>query len=146
MSIYNQHESTRTAVKAEIVPIVLCRWCSHRQLLSSGMSHCIVWLQYTDISYKSAAFIIRSLGGSRHTATRLHGITQQQTVIFHIIRHIHKIVESDLALSCLSFRLSTWNNLAPTGRIFKKFDIRLFFENLLRKFKSDLNLTRIKGT
>jgi hypothetical protein len=34
-----------------------------------------------------------------------------------------------------SVRLSVWKNLAPTGRIFMKFDIRLFFENLFRKFK-----------
>jgi len=39
-----------------------------------------------------------------------------------------------------------WNNLAPTGHIFKKFDVGEFFENLLRKFKFDLNLTRIMGT
>ena len=32
-------------------------------------------------------------------------------------------------------RLSAWNNSVPTGRIFMKFDIRLFFENTLRKFK-----------
>jgi hypothetical protein len=32
-----------------------------------------------------------------------------------------------------SVRLSTWNNSAPTGRIFTKFGIRGFFENLSRK-------------
>ena len=36
--------------------------------------------------------------------------------------------------------------MSPTGRIFKKFDVGVFFENLLRKFKFDLNLTRIMGT
>jgi hypothetical protein len=34
-----------------------------------------------------------------------------------------------LASSCLS----AWSNSAPTGRIFVKFDIRQFFENLSRK-------------
>jgi hypothetical protein len=35
----------------------------------------------------------------------------------------------------LSVRPSTWKNSAPTGRIFMKFDIWVFFENLSRKFK-----------
>ena len=34
-------------------------------------------------------------------------------------------------LSCLS----SWNNSAPTGRIFMKFDIYAFFEKVLGKFK-----------
>jgi hypothetical protein len=40
-----------------------------------------------------------------------------------------------LASSCLSVRPSAWNNSAPTGRIFMKFNIRGFFENLSRKLK-----------
>jgi len=40
-----------------------------------------------------------------------------------------------LASSCLSVCLSAWNNSAPTGRIFLKFDIWVFFENRSRKFK-----------
>jgi hypothetical protein len=35
--------------------------------------------------------------------------------------------------------------LAPTGRIFMKFDIWVYFENLSRKFKFHWNLTRIMG-
>ena len=35
----------------------------------------------------------------------------------------------------LSARLSAWNNSVPTGRIFMKFDILVFFENKPRKFK-----------
>jgi hypothetical protein len=35
----------------------------------------------------------------------------------------------------LSVRSSTWNNSAPTGRIFMKFYIWVYLENLLRKFK-----------
>jgi hypothetical protein len=34
-----------------------------------------------------------------------------------------------------SVRPSAWNNSAPTGQIFMKFDIWVFFEDLLRKFK-----------
>ena len=35
---------------------------------------------------------------------------------------------------CPSVRPSAWNNSAPTGRIFMKFDIWIFFENLSKKF------------
>jgi hypothetical protein len=38
------------------------------------------------------------------------------------------------------------DNLAPTRRIFMKFDIWGFFENLSRIFKFHLYRTRIKGT
>ena len=37
-------------------------------------------------------------------------------------------------------------NSAPTGRIFMKFDIRVFFENLLRIFKFRENLIGMTGT
>jgi len=46
----------------------------------------------------------------------------------------------------MSVRPSAWNNSAPTGRIFIKFDIRGFFENLLRNFKFHENRKRVKGT
>jgi len=40
----------------------------------------------------------------------------------------------------------SWNNSAPTGRMFIKFDISGFFKNLLRKFKCRYNQTKRKGT
>jgi len=46
----------------------------------------------------------------------------------------------------VSVRLSAWNNSAPIGRIFMKFNISVFFENTSRKFKFHQNLTRIAGT
>ena len=41
---------------------------------------------------------------------------------------------------------SAWKNSAPTRRIFIEVDIRVFFENLPRKFKFNENLARITGT
>jgi hypothetical protein len=46
----------------------------------------------------------------------------------------------------MSVRLSAWENSAPIGRIFMKFDIWGFFENMSRKFKHHQNRTRINGT
>jgi hypothetical protein len=48
--------------------------------------------------------------------------------------------------SCLSVRPTAWNNSALTGRIFIRSDTwAFFFLNLVRKFKSHSNLTRITG-
>jgi hypothetical protein len=60
-----------------------------------------------------------------------------QTQYFYAL--LQNCEEQPLASTCLSVRpfvrLSTCNNSAPTGRIFTKFDICVFFENLSRKFK-----------
>jgi len=46
-----------------------------------------------------------------------------------------------------SVHLYTWNNSAPTGRIFMKFDIwRVFLSNLSRQFKFHCNLITVTGT
>jgi len=58
---------------------------------------------------------------------------------------LQKITINFVMSLCLSVRLSPWNMSAPTGRIFMKFDIWIFFENLLRKFKFHWNMTRITG-
>ena len=47
---------------------------------------------------------------------------------------------------CPPVRPSSWNNSAPTERIFMKFDISVFCENLCRKSKLYRNLTRITDT
>jgi len=46
----------------------------------------------------------------------------------------------------MSVYLSEWKDSAPTGRIFMKFDIWVFFEKLSRRFKYHYKLTRITGT
>jgi hypothetical protein len=50
------------------------------------------------------------------------------------------------ASSCLSVRLPVQNSSAPTGRIFVKFEVLIFFENPSRKFKCHWNTKRITGT
>jgi hypothetical protein len=47
---------------------------------------------------------------------------------------------------CLSVRPSAWNYSAPTGRILKRFNIWVFFENLSEALKFYKSLTRITGT
>jgi len=68
----------------------------------------------------------------------------KRSIIFRCVRKIAK--KQLLASSCLSVLSSAWNNSALTGRIFMKFDIWVFFENLSWKIKFHYNLTRIPGT
>jgi hypothetical protein len=58
---------------------------------------------------------------------------------------VRKATISIVMSLCPSTCSSTWKNSVPTGRIFMKFDIRVFIENLLRKFKFHWNLTKITG-
>jgi hypothetical protein len=44
----------------------------------------------------------------------------------------------------MSVRPFTRNNSAPTGQIFTKFDIQIFSENLLGKFKFHYHVTKEK--
>ena len=65
--------------------------------------------------------------------------------LFHLtelltVRLESKTVKGDYLLSHAG--LSAWNNSAATARIFTKFDTRVLFENLSRKFKFRENLTR----
>jgi hypothetical protein len=78
---------------------------------------------------------------------RLRQHPQFLTLVF---RRVSKIAKKRLlASSGLSVRLcvlpSTWNNSAPTGRIFIKFDIEDFLK-ICRTFKFLLNRTRINGS
>jgi hypothetical protein len=59
----------------------------------------------------------------------------QCTRIFVLFRRFRKIAKRDRFVVCV--RLSAWNNSARTPQIFVKFYIRVFFENLPRKFKFD---------
>jgi len=45
----------------------------------------------------------------------------------------------------MSICLPAWNIWAPTGQIFMKLDVWVFFEDLLREFKFNRNRTNING-
>jgi len=56
-----------------------------------------------------------------------------------IFRRVRKIAEGELLdSSCLSVYPSAWNNWAPTGRIFMKFDIQVFFRKSVAKIQFSL--------
>jgi len=51
------------------------------------------------------------------------------------VREIAKVTVSFVMPVCSSAHPSTWNDSAPTKRIFLKFDISIFSESLSGKFK-----------
>jgi hypothetical protein len=57
--------------------------------------------------------------------------------LWHFCMYVYEYMHACMSVhsSVLSVNPSTWKNSAPTGKIFKKFDIWVFFENLSRKFK-----------
>ena len=65
-----------------------------------------------------------------HTALYKYIVVSLFTYFWARSQHCEKPL---LASSCLSVCPSAWNNSAPTGRVFMKFDIVVFFENLSRK-------------
>jgi hypothetical protein len=60
-----------------------------------------------------------------------------------ILRRVREIAKSDN--SFISVRPPAWNNSAPTGRIFMRFDIWPFFENLWRKIQVSLKSNKNNG-
>lgn len=62
-----------------------------------------------------------------------------------VFRCIHKIAKSDYYLHhvCLSVHLTAWNNSVPTGHIFVKFDVYVFFkiQLLLKSYKKNRYFT-----
>ena len=59
------------------------------------------------------------------------------TLQAHLLGALTKLRKATIRSPCLSVSPSSWNNSAPTGRIFMKFDIWAFLENLSRKFKKN---------
>ena len=67
--------------------------------------------------------------------SRIHSLIWRSVALPYCFQALWQSFEKrPLTSSWLSFRL---NNLTPTGRIFIKFCIWVFFQNLSRKFKSD---------
>jgi len=73
------------------------------------------------------------------------GILSHLACLIRTFRHFTKSWKVIISF-IMSVCLSMWNNSAPTGLIFMKFDIWGFSKNLLRKFRFHSNRKRITGT
>jgi hypothetical protein len=123
---------------------------------------CTAWIKYRNFYYRTCPWAQQLLSYKGCISGTIHIIqngtrgkrkaelmnkrmdwwmAKQLTVVF---RQVCNIAKSDYRLryGCPS----TWNNSAPTGRIFMKFDIWGLFEYLLRKLKFHYNVTKVTGT
>jgi hypothetical protein len=71
-------------------------------------------------------------------------LQEKKLKIFRIFRRVRKITKSDYWLRHVC--RSTWNDLAPTGRTFMKFDIRRFFSKCVEKVQVSLKSDKNNGT
>ena len=90
------------------------------------------------------------LGGPQSGMDKIYFTNEFEQLFLGAFTRFRKATISFVMSLCVSVRLlacpSAWSNSALTERILMKFDISAFFENLWRKFKFYLNLTRITGT
>ena len=108
----------------------------------------------TFVSILRLSRVVSALDGrwTQSTALPLPMVRETGQVAYPVVRKSREMPcilgapdkqrKSTVTSSCLSVRLSAWNSSIPTGRIFTKFGIENFFENLSRKFvsaKSDKN-------
>jgi hypothetical protein len=104
--------------------------CVAPGLIVKDFTYCLQWIDLFGAQNKQGLF--------RYTALIvqfLGAFAKLRKAIINCVISVH-----------LSVHSSVWNNSAPTGLIFMKFDIWGFFENLSRKFKFHSNLIRIKVT
>jgi hypothetical protein len=75
-------------------------------------------------------------------------VVNDELYIVFIFRRTRKIAKGDQQLRHVrpSVCLSASKNSAPTGRIFMKFHVLIFFENPLKMLKIHRNLIRTTGT
>ena len=69
-----------------------------------------------------------------HFSPRRHGVMLKQSDFIFFLGAFTKLRKENIPF-IVTVCLSACNNSAPNGQIFIKFDIRVYFENLLRNLK-----------
>ena len=104
-----------------------------------------LWIALCISRYCFTACILFHTCFSVHYGTHL----SQSCQLTHYVTHFFQVLGacSELRKATISFvphpLLSASNNSAPTGRIFMKFHIWVFFDNLFRDSKFRWNMTRV---
>jgi hypothetical protein len=100
--------------------------------IQSVTAHCDNFITNKGVCYRYKPFCRGTVRCYRSKCTAsgyLPSLRKHPKVEWGVFRRVRKIAKT-------SVRPSACNNSAPTGRIFMKFDIWVFFENLSREFKS----------
>ena len=106
------------------VVVVLDQWLSRPGFIDFILA--ITWSSFfvgPELTYHLGRFLIYVDGCSFYVC--------QQNCEKWLLSFVMSVYSS----YCLCFSLSAWNYSAPTGWIFVKFDIWVFFKNLSRKLK-----------
>ena len=115
---------------------VLLFWCMYRAFCTVCFDVCTVHFAQFVLMYVPC--ILHSLFWCMYRASF--------TVCFDVCT-VHLVQFVLMYVPCILYSLfwcmHRWNNSAPTGRIFMKFDIWRFLEKSSRKFKFHCNPTRI---
>ena len=109
-----------------------CKISQLFHVCNTPFSSCVRWFDHPNVF---SNYMVNRLLTDR--AWRLHSF---MPLVF--FRHVGKIVRETIGV-VRSLGPSAWNNSAPIGRIFVKFHIQLFFENLWRNFKFHSNRTKV---
>jgi len=102
--------------------------------------------QYIATAVKTSSPVMKIVSGKSWPQWGVY-LAKRKLLIFleQILGAFAKLRKGTISFD-LSVRASAWNNSAPIGRIFMKFDTWAFFEKLWRKFKLRWSLIRVTGT
>jgi hypothetical protein len=101
----------------EVVKLQICGW----SLTSTSTPTSALLFRHCDCEAGSGVYL-----RCRRTVI----CKRQEMPVDWDFRRVRKMAKSDYWLRRMSICQSAWNNSAPAGRIFMKFDIRVFFEDL----------------
>ena len=94
--------------------------------------------EIVDVQADESAWIIDT-SESKNLYLRTENFADMKAKVA-VFRRFRKIGEKWMLIVVMSVRLSAWKNSAPTGRIFIKFDIGMFFEISVEKTQFFFNI------
>jgi hypothetical protein len=110
-------------------------------ILPGNCCTCLGWYHHPS---SGAHTTVSTASGICHTVTAICRYTHTHTHyrndrlhLTHFLVAFAKLQKVTVSL-VTSVRLSAWNNSAPTGRIFMKFDIWVYFENMSGELQASL--------
>jgi hypothetical protein len=133
------HEVSSCIHFSLICILVLMCWCNYNWAVSAC---CTFWFQhFKKCVHTPQGINLKILRSAPHSVFMCFVWIWEQTAIISlyginwvVLRTFAKVRQATINLG-IPVRLCAWNNTVPTGWIFMKFAISVFFENLSRKLK-----------
>ena len=149
--------SFRHLASIELVRIVSSVGCIQWEEVKYDSARGMFWLPAAGRTSALSLYKLETTGSSEtacsvcfmHIEKHCAGPSSQNidhTKICRGLRRVRKITKSDCyPLWYLSVRPPSWNNSAPTGRIFMKFGMWVFFEKSIEKIQVSLKSDKYKA-